>query len=169
MRDAVVVARQDEEGDKRLVGYYTISDGLASEDFGTLELRAYLSAALPEYMVPAAYVRLEALPLTANGKLDRKALPAPEGDSYGIGVYEAPQGPIEHAIAQIWSEVLGIERVGRNDSFFALGGHSLLAIKVLERMRRAGLTADIRTLFASPVLQDMANIVALGNWLALSS
>ena len=124
-----------------------------------LELRAYLSLNLPEYMVPAAYVRLEALPLTANGKLDRKALPAPEGDAYGRGVYEAPIGPVETKLAEIWSEVLGVERVGRDDSFFGLGGHSLLAIRVLERLRRAGFEGDVRALFGSPILSDFAATV----------
>ena len=178
IRDAVVIAREDDAGDKRLVGYYTAVSGYgdagadligpegsdtAVPDLGAAELRAYLSASLPEYMVPAAYVRLEALPLTPNGKLDRKALPAPEEDAYSRGAYEAPVGPVETALAQIWSEVLGVERVGRRDGFFELGGHSLLAIKVLERMRRAGLESDVRSLFGSPVLCDLAAVVGAGN------
>ena len=82
-------------------------------------------------MVPAGYVRLEALPLTPNGKLDRKALPAPDGGAYATQAYEAPVGAVETAIAEIWAELLGLERVGRHDNFFDLGGHSLLAIRVM--------------------------------------
>ncbi|MEJ2020425.1 MAG: phosphopantetheine-binding protein, partial [Maritimibacter sp.] len=135
------------------VAYYT---GLA--DAG--ELRAHLQASLPDHMVPAAYVGLEALPLTANGKLDRKALPAPEGGAYARAVYEAPRGMVEEAIAGIWQDLLGVERVGRHDNFFALGGHSLLAVRLVERMRQAGLGADIRVLFARPSLAALADAVS---------
>src|SRR5215213_9064805 len=107
-------------------------------------------------MVPAAFVALDALPLTPNGKLDRKALPAPEGDAYARRSYEAPLGEVEAALAGIWGEVLGVDRVGRWDHFFELGGHSLLAIRVIERMRRAGLYMDVRALFNTPVLADLA-------------
>src|SRR5689334_22151541 len=108
-------------------------------------------------MVPSAFVFLDALPLTANGKLDRKALPAPEGDAYARGSYEAPLGEAEAALAEIWSELLGVERVGRWDNFFELGGHSLLAIKLIGRMRRAGLHTDVRALFTTPVLAELAS------------
>ena len=122
-------------------------------------LRARLSAKLPEYMVPAAYVLLEKLPLTANGKLDRKRLPAPEREGYGQG-YEEPVGRVEKALAEIWKAVLRVERVGRHDNFFELGGHSLLAITLIERMRRNGLHANVRMLFTTPTLADLA--AALG-------
>ena len=107
-------------------------------------------------MVPSAFVFLEALPLTANGKLDRKALPAPEGDAYARGSYEAPLGEVEAALAGIWAEVLGVEQVGRWDHFFELGGHSLLAIRLIERMRRVGLYMEVQALFTTPVLADLA-------------
>ena len=107
-------------------------------------------------MVPAAYVRLESLPLTPNGKLDRKALPAPDGDAYAMRGYEAPQGEIETTLAAIWADVLKLERVGRHDNFFELGGHSLLAVTLIERMRRIGLQLDVRTLFATPTLAELA-------------
>src|SRR3984885_7811526 len=115
VREAVVVAREDEPGEKRLVAYYTNSEtnGLSAE-----ELRGHLSGKLPEYMVPAAYVLLERMPLTPNGKLDRKGLPAPEVDAYAVREYEAPRGETEEALAAIWSELLHIERVGRHDNFF---------------------------------------------------
>jgi len=151
IREAAVLVREDEPGNKRLVGYYTSDEEVAPES-----LRTHLAETLPDYMIPAAYVALEVLPLTPNGKLDRKALPRPSDDAFGRSVYEEPVGPVETAIARIWSEVLGIEKIGRNDNFFDLGGHSLLAVRMLERMRRAGIRVDVRTIFASPVLCVMA-------------
>ncbi|HEU4885132.1 MAG TPA: amino acid adenylation domain-containing protein, partial [Longimicrobium sp.] len=147
--DCVVVAREDEPGEKRLVAY-VVGDVEAGV------LREHLHRELPEYMVPAAFVALDALPLTPNGKLDRKALPAPEGDAYARRSYEAPLGKVEAALAEIWGEVLRVERVGRRDHFFELGGHSLLAVKLIERMRRAGLHTDVRALFTTPVLAELA-------------
>jgi acyl carrier protein len=150
--EAAVIAREDVPGDKRLVAYYT-GDALLD----LVQLRSHLSARLPEYMVPAAYVHLEALPLTANGKLDRKALPAPDGDAYAVRGYEAPVGETETALAAVWSELLGVERVGRHDNFFELGGHSLLAVRVISRLRQAlGIETAIREIFSSPVLADLA-------------
>jgi acyl carrier protein len=108
-------------------------------------------------MVPAAYVRLDALPLTPNGKVDRKALPAPEGDAFPAREYEAPSGKVEEAVAAIWAELLGAERVGRRDHFFELGGHSLLAVRVVSRVRQAlGVEASPRDVFERPVLADFA-------------
>uniref|UniRef100_UPI003B3A4085 amino acid adenylation domain-containing protein n=1 Tax=Longimicrobium sp. TaxID=2029185 RepID=UPI003B3A4085 len=149
VREVVVLARAD-GGEQRLVAYV-----VGNVDAGVL--REHLRRELPEYMVPAAFVPLDALPLTANGKLDRKALPAPEGDAYAARrSYEAPLGEIETALAETWGEVLGLERVGRWDHFFELGGHSLLAIKLIGRMRSAGLHADVRALFTTPVLAELA-------------
>ncbi|MBN3775591.1 condensation domain-containing protein, partial [Burkholderia sp. Se-20378] len=99
---------------------------------------------------------LDSLPLTPNGKLDRRALPAPDGEAFARHAYEAPQGEIETTLAQLWSELLGVDRVGRHDHFFTLGGHSLLAVQLMERLRRAGLGTEIRALFATPVLADLA-------------
>ena len=111
---------------------------------------------LPEYMVPAAFVPLDALPLTPNGKVDRKALPAPDAAHQSARAYEAPRGELETRLAGIWAEVLGVERVGRHDNFFELGGHSLLAVRLVERMRRAGMGTDVRTIFASPTVASLA-------------
>ena len=159
----MVIAREDMPGDKRLVAYYTAASGEGErageqrQDAVDIEgLRSHLSASLPDYMIPAAYVRLESLPLTANGKLDRRALPAPEADAYSTRGYEPPQGEVEVKLAAIWAEVLKLDRIGRHDNFFALGGHSLLAVTLIERMRRSGLRADIRTLFATPTLAALA-------------
>ncbi|RWQ27709.1 MAG: non-ribosomal peptide synthetase, partial [Mesorhizobium sp.] len=122
LREAVVVARQDRAGDKHLVAYVVCAPeaGSDDDDGGGLAgaLRAHLGARLPDYMVPSAFVRLAALPLTPNGKLDRKALPAPADDAYARRSYEAPRGAVETALAQIWAELLGVERVGRHDHFF---------------------------------------------------
>ena len=124
-------------------------------------LRAHLAASLPDYMVPAAYVRLEALPLTPNGKLDRKALPAPEGRAYAARGYEAPQGEAEETLARLWAELLKVERVGRHDNFFELGGHSLLAVQLISRLRQAlGMEVPLAALFARPVLADFAASLA---------
>ncbi|MFN4933452.1 AMP-binding protein, partial [Bradyrhizobium sp.] len=151
VRDAAVIAREDVAGDKRLVAYYVSDAAIGAE-----ELRGHLAARLPDYMVPSAYVHFQRLPLTPNGKLDRKALPAPEGDAYAAQAYAPPQGETEEELARIWEELLGVARVGRHDNFFALGGHSLLAVTLVERMRRAGIAADIRTLFATPSLAALA-------------
>jgi len=172
VREAVVVAREDEPGVKRLVAYYTCAavsgegerekteEAGAAAEVGAEILRTHLSARLPEYMVPAAYVQLESLPLTANGKLDRRALPAPDTDAYTVREYEAPVGEMETKLAEIWAEVLKVERVGRQDNFFALGGHSLLAVRVIARLRQAlGLEVRISDLFARPVLNDFARVV----------
>ena len=159
VREAVVVARENGNGEKRLVAYVVVESEL---DAGGLagRLRTYLASRLPEYMVPAAYVRMEEMPLTANGKLNRKALPAPAGNAYVHRGYEQAQGEIETNLAAIWAEVLKLERVGRHDNFFELGGHSLLAITLIERMRRKGLHADVRAVFAAPTLAELAASVS---------
>ncbi|MDB6373980.1 amino acid adenylation domain-containing protein [Photorhabdus bodei] len=115
-----------------------------------------MSALLPDYMVPAAFVRLEAFPLTPNGKLDRRALPVPDETAFARQAYEAPQGETEAALAAIWRELLGIEHISRHDNFFALGGHSLLAVRMMERLHHRGLTLAVRDLFQAPVLSDLA-------------
>ncbi len=125
-------------------------------------LRDHLQDQLPDYMVPSAYVQLDVLPLTANGKLDRKALPAPDETALLSREFEAPQGNVEIALAQIWSEVLKVERIGRHDHFFELGGHSLLAVTLIERMRQVGLSADVRVLFSQPTLAALAAAIGSG-------
>jgi aryl carrier-like protein len=119
------------------------------------ELQGFVRERLPEYMVPSAFVGLQALPLTPNGKVDRKALPAPEGRGVAEG-YVPPCTPTEELLAGIWAEVLHLEWVGRHDNFFELGGHSLLAVTLIERMRRNGLQADVRALFTTPTLAALA-------------
>ncbi|WP_438332861.1 amino acid adenylation domain-containing protein [Burkholderia pseudomallei] len=165
VREAVVLAREaapdtkrhaasnensaSNSGEKRLVAYYT-------GDADATALRAQAAQHLPSYMVPSAYVRLDVWPLTPNGKLDRRALPAPADDAYARAEYEAPQGAKEEALAAIWKDLLPVERISRHDNFFELGGHSLLAITLIEHMRRANLHADVTTLFTAPTLADLA-------------
>ncbi|WP_029573734.1 condensation domain-containing protein, partial [Pseudomonas syringae] len=157
LKEAVVIAREDVPGDKRLVAYFT-ADAEVSLDV----LREHLLNQLPDYMVPVAYVRLESLPLTPNGKLDRKALPAPDQMALVSREYEAPQGTTEKAIAEIWQDLLGIDQVGRHDHFFELGGHSLLAVKLIERMRQQSMSTDVRVLFSQPTLAALAAAVGGG-------
>ncbi|MCA6113306.1 hypothetical protein J6497_40430, partial [Bradyrhizobium sp. CNPSo 4026] len=164
LREAVVVAQEDRAGETRLVGYVVCAPEAGSDEGDGSELagalRAHLSARLPDYMVPAAFVRLAALPLTVNGKLDRKALPAPADEAYARAAYEAPQGEIETALAQLWAELLGLARVGRHDHFFQLGGHSLLVVRLLNRMSQTvGVELPLTTLFAKPVLADLAESI----------
>nr|WP_282705932.1 phosphopantetheine-binding protein [Pseudomonas syringae] len=140
-----------------MVAYYTLATGNTVVDIDNL--RRHLQEKLPEYMVPAIYVRLEAMPLTPNGKLDRKALPAPDADALISRGYEAPQGETETQIAAIWQELLGVARIGRHDNFFELGGHSLLAVSLIGRMRQLGLSTDIRVLFSQPTLSALAAAV----------
>ncbi|MCF9016033.1 amino acid adenylation domain-containing protein, partial [Pseudomonas carnis] len=119
-------------------------------------LRTHLQASLPDYMLPAAYVCLDALPLTANGKLDRRALPSPTQEAFITRRFEAPQEGVETTLAQIWAELLHVQPVGRHDHFFELGGHSLLAVQLVQRMRQAGLRADVQVLFGQPTLAALA-------------
>jgi amino acid adenylation domain-containing protein len=152
VRAPVVHVREDAPGDPRLVAYY-----LGDEPVAVDALKAHLADRLPGYMVPAAYVWMEAYPLTPNGKVDRKALPAPEGDAYAAQEYAAPVGDTEEALAGIWAEVLGVERVGRHDNFFELGGHSLLAVQVISRMRQVlGVEAPLAHVFSHPTVESLA-------------
>jgi acyl carrier protein len=153
VKDCVVVAREDAPGDKRLVAY-VVGEGEATTD--TNELRARLQRSLPEYMVPSAFVTLDALPLTPNGKVDRRALPAPEGRPE-VTAFVAPRTPIEEAVAAIWCELLRLDRVGVHDNFFELGGHSLLATRVIARVREVfEVELPLRALFQQPTIAEFA-------------
>jgi len=154
VRDAVVVVREDEGGSKRLVGYVVKAAGAAA---GAKEWRSYLKERLPEYMVPGQFVELAELPLNANGKVDRKALPEVERQAVAGEEYVAPRTPVEELVANVWAEVLGVARVGVYDNFFELGGHSLLATRIVSRIREVfDLELPVRTIFESPVVADFA-------------
>jgi len=163
VREAVVVAREDRPEDRRLVAYVVGAEKGASPAAG--ELREALAAELPLYMVPAVFVVLDQLPLTGSGKIDRRALPAPEtGRSSDDVTYVAPRTPVETTLAAIWSEVLGIERVGARDDFFALGGHSLTATSVLSRVRDSlHVELPLSVVFERRTVEGMAAAVAAGS------
>ena len=154
VREAVVVVREDVPGDKRIVAYWVPADKTAQ----TEALRQALALALPEYMQPSAYVSLENIPLTPNGKVDRKALPAPELDRSALSrEYIAPETESERKLAEIWEALLQVDQVGKLDNFFELGGHSLLATQLMARIREHfSLEAPLRLLFETPTLEGLA-------------
>ncbi|HDS1684031.1 TPA: amino acid adenylation domain-containing protein, partial [Pseudomonas putida] len=159
INEAVVLAREDQPGQPRLVAYFTPQPDV--EAATPESLRAQLQAHLPEYMVPVAFVELQALPLTANGKLDRRALPRPERSALFEQGFDAPEGELEQALAQIWAELLQVERVGRRDHFFTLGGHSLLAMRMVSQVRqRLGVELTLAELFANAELAAVAHVLA---------
>ncbi len=160
VREAVVIAREESAEERRLVAYVVMKEGAPLSVSG---LREELSGTLPEYMVPSAFVELAQLPLTANGKLDRQALPAPDERAVAKRQYEAPQGEVEGVLAQVWQELLGLAQVGRHDHFFELGGHSLLVISMIERLRQNKLHADVRTVFTVPTLAELAATLRTGS------
>jgi amino acid adenylation domain-containing protein len=154
VREAIVLAREEDSGDKRLVAYLTAHAGAP---VSVAQLRSQLSSVLPDYMIPSAFVTLQSFPLTSNGKLDRKALPAPDAAAYLARGYEAPVGEIELRVAGIWAELLKIERVGRHDNFFELGGHSLAALQLIARVAGSlGVQLGVAALFAAPTLRAFA-------------
>ena len=152
---AVVVAGA---GDARHLAGYVVPDG----EIDRRGLRSWLAARLPEAMVPAWYVPLAELPVTPNGKLDRRALPAPgPGDGVRAAVFVPPSGPVAELIADVWAELLGVPEISADDDFFALGGHSLLAAQAVSRVAaRLGIELGVRSAFAAPVLSDLAELAA---------
>ncbi|WP_415841911.1 amino acid adenylation domain-containing protein, partial [Myxococcus xanthus] len=158
VQDAVVVAREEVPGDNRLVGY-AVRTARAAPDIAAL--RGFLQQRLPGHMVPSALVVLDALPLTPNGKVDWRALPVPNVSARGPApAYEAPASPMEESLAAVWAHVLRVERVGREDDFFASGGHSLLATQVVARVRAVlGVEVPLRALFEAPTLRSFAQQV----------
>jgi thioesterase domain-containing protein len=152
--EAVVIAREDTPGDKRLIAYYTRTSG--EDGTSPARLRLHVAERLPEYMLPAAFVEVDALPLTVNGKLDRAALPQPES-SRGPGNYLAPLTATEKILCEIWAQVLKVDKVGLNDNFFSLGGHSLLAITLGTRVReRFGQALPLAVFFDRPTVAALA-------------
>ncbi|HEX7175843.1 MAG TPA: condensation domain-containing protein, partial [Pyrinomonadaceae bacterium] len=153
---AVVLLREDAPGDRRLVAY--LSSGAEAESITTTELREYLRERLPEYMMPSAFVMLREWPLTPNGKVDRKALPAPDRSTRPDGAeHAAPRSRAEKVLADIWAEVLGMESVGINDNFFELGGDSILGIQAVARANRAGFELIPRQLFQHQTIAALAS------------
>ncbi|KAG0324533.1 hypothetical protein BG004_003455, partial [Podila humilis] len=156
VREALVVVVEKESDDKRLVAYVVAEH----ENELVQTLRQHLSNILPEYMVPSAFVCMDAFPLTNNGKIDRRALPEPTSESLSTSEYIAPQGELEMALAAIWSDLLKIERIGRHDNFFMLGGHSLMAVRLMNCVSNLGVTLPLSTLFAHPTVATLATAVS---------
>ncbi|TDD65737.1 amino acid adenylation domain-containing protein, partial [Actinomadura darangshiensis] len=156
VRDAVVMAREDGPGGKRLVAYLVPS---ATEPIDVAAVREFAGSRLPRFMVPAAFVVLDdGLPLTANGKVDRRALPAPDGVAEVATEFVAPRTDTERALAEIWQQVLGLERVGAEDNFFELGGDSILSLQIVARARAAGLRVEIADVFARQTVAALAAV-----------
>jgi amino acid adenylation domain-containing protein/non-ribosomal peptide synthase protein (TIGR01720 family) len=152
--ESVVVAKEEQAGDRRLVAYVVTRN---RTKINTTELRRFLDDRLPEYMIPSAFVFLDRLPLTANGKIDRAALPLPD-HSRPDSVFAAPRNPVEEVLANIWSSVLGVDRVGVHDNFFDLGGDSILSIQIIARANQAGLGLLPRQLFQHQTVAELATV-----------
>jgi acyl carrier protein len=153
VRRAVVLLREDVPGDQRLVAYVTAREG----DLATTDLRAFAKRILPDEMLPAAFVSLSELPLTRNGKVDRRALPAPARAGHAPA-HEPPRTPVETALAEAMAEVLQLDGVGIHDSFFDLGGHSLTAVRLMNRIRDIlDVEMSLRQLFETPTVSGLAH------------
>ncbi|HEY6138560.1 MAG TPA: amino acid adenylation domain-containing protein [Thermoanaerobaculia bacterium] len=159
VKEAVVIAREDTPGDKRLVAYVIAEPGASP---AAADLKSALRTTLPDYMVPAAIVKLEAFPLLPNGKIDTRSLPAPDySRAEKTDAFVAPRNDIEKGVAAIWSEVLGVEKIGVYDNFFELGGHSLIATQLISRIRaQFNVELPLRKLFEAPTVEDLASAVA---------
>ena len=158
VRQAIVVVRQDSPGEKRLVAYVVPH---AEQTLTTTDLLSLLKSKLPEYMLPSTFVFLDALPLTPNGKVDRRALPQPGAERAELKeAYVAPRTAVQKKLADIWTEVLKLERLGIHDNFFDIGGHSLKATQVMSRVRAVfEMDVPLRTLFEKPTVEELAVVV----------
>jgi surfactin family lipopeptide synthetase A len=166
VQKSVVVLREDTPADKRLVAYFVPAPG---QEIVVSEFRSFFKQKLPDYMVPNTFMRLETLPLSANGKIDRKALLVPDGHLNIQENYTAPRTPTEQQMADIWAQVLNLERVGIYDNFFELGGHSLLATQIIARLRKVlSVELPLRTFFEAPTIADLGERVETLLWAAQS-
>jgi acyl carrier protein len=160
VRESVVLAREDVPDEKRLTAY-VVQENHDSEPVIADALRSYLKVHLPEYMIPSAFVFLPALPLTANGKVNRRALPAPTQEASGMyAQYTGPETSLQEVISGIWEDLLGVERVGIHDNFFDLGGHSLLIAQMLARIQEAfQVELPLRRVFEDPTISGVGEIL----------
>ncbi|MGH4006816.1 MAG: condensation domain-containing protein, partial [Pseudonocardiaceae bacterium] len=154
--EVAVIAREDQPGTKRLVAYLVPTTDTTPD---TGQLRTHTARILPDYMIPAVFVTLEVLPLNASGKLDRRALPAPDRLAEPVSEYIAPRTPTEQTLAQVWAEVLGLEQVGVKDNFFELGGDSILSIQLVSRIRKAGFLLTSKDIFFHQTVAELALVV----------
>ncbi|HEY8916043.1 MAG TPA: condensation domain-containing protein, partial [Chitinophaga sp.] len=155
VRQCVVAAQEDGAGNKRLVGYV-----VPNESFDRGQLQQYLLARLPAHMIPAIWIELEALPLTGNGKVDKSALPAAGADSLQEKAYEAPRNELEQRMAQIWQQLLGVERISIHDNFFSLGGDSIIIIQVASRCKQANITVRPKDIFLNPSIARLSAAIS---------
>ncbi|MEO7766827.1 MAG: condensation domain-containing protein, partial [Ferruginibacter sp.] len=157
VKQAVVLAREDQQGNKMLAGF-VVPQGIFSRE----AIQIYLKKKLPDYMIPAIFVQLEYLPLTSNGKIDRNALLYPGTSGAMSDEYEMPANELESLLASIWKEALNVENVGVNDNFFELGGHSLNAMQLASRIhKKINIKTDIGTIFSNPTVRQLAKVLAL--------
>ncbi|WP_155742161.1 phosphopantetheine-binding protein, partial [Paenibacillus polymyxa] len=154
VQEVIVLAQADEQGQNQLVAYY-----VAERDVSAGELRSFLGEELPNYMVPSYFIQLEQMPLTPNGKIDRKALPTPEGSLQSGADYVEPRTALEQTLASIWQSVLGTKNIGILDNFFDLGGDSIKAIQVSSRLLQAGYKLDMKDLFQYPSISLLSSHV----------
>ncbi|HRV96585.1 MAG TPA: phosphopantetheine-binding protein, partial [Anaerolineae bacterium] len=157
-QEAVAVVREDRPGDKRLVAYLVAVSG---QPLSISHVRNYLKEKLPDYMIPSAFIPLEVLPTTPNGKIDRRALPMPDSTRPELAeAFIAPDGPVAEMLAEVWQEILGIDQIGIHDNFFELGGHSLLAIRIVSRLLQTyEVELPLRYLFEYPTIAQLAPIM----------
>src|SRR6185437_14109093 len=162
IRQCAVIAREDEPGNKQLVAYYESSDGTS---LSLADLRAYVANDLPSFMVPSSFVQIDKLPLTPNGKVDRRSLPKPiESIAEGAN-FVAPRDTVEQVLAQIWSKILRVKRIGLHDNFFELGGHSLLAVRIaVEIEKLTGFHAPLATFLHAPTIAQLAEVLRKEHW-----
>ncbi|WP_159888719.1 condensation domain-containing protein, partial [Paenibacillus puerhi] len=161
MQEAIVIAREDSAGQSQLCAYF-----VAARELAASALRSALGSELPGYMVPAHFVQLPQMPLTPNGKIDRKALPAPDGSGGSDAVFAAPRNKVEQTLTAIWQGVLGIPSLGIHDNFFELGGDSIKSIQVSSRLLQEGYRLEMKDLFANPTIAELSPYVKLSGKLA---
>jgi aspartate racemase len=163
VREGVVLAREDVSGQKHLVAYVVLNQ---KQTLTITDLRSFLQAKLPDHMLPSALVLLKALPLTPHGKVDRRALPAPDRVRPELeGTFVAPRTPVEERLAGIWAKVLGLEQVGIHDNFFELGGHSLLIVRLFAQIEKTfGKRLPLATLFQAPTVEQLASVIHQAGW-----
>ena len=162
IEEAVVDARAEQVGDKRLVAYFVLKSDFKDQAPSSSELRNYLKDNLPEYMVPGIFMAIDQMPRTPIGKIDRKSLPAPDQDRPELEhEYVAPRNPVEQMIADLWAKTIGVEKVGIYDNFFDLGGHSLMATQIISRLRNTyNVEIPLRKLFEAPTVANLAMVIA---------
>lgn len=154
--EATIIVREDKPGNQRLAAYIVTKD---ADAISSNEYKNYLRASLPEYMIPAVFVELEKLPLTPNGKVDKKSLPVPEFSKADDNTFVAPKLPAEEILAGIWSEVLGLDKVGVNDNFFELGGDSIISIQIISKANQMGIKLTPRQIFRYQTVAELSGVI----------